>query len=91
MVLLAVCDANYRFIYINIGSYGKASDSAIYKNSDLYQKMQQNTLNIPNDIPVSANGDPLPFVFVGDEAFSLSTHMLRPYGGKNLTHKKENI
>jgi len=57
MVLLALCD--YRFTYVDIGSYGKASDSSIYKNSDLYQKIQQKTLNIPSDKPVSANGDPL--------------------------------
>ncbi|XP_063586006.1 uncharacterized protein LOC134763464 [Penaeus indicus] len=89
MVLLAVCDANYRFTFIDVGSYGKVSDSSIYKNSNLYKKMQQNTLNIPSDKPVSTNGDPLPFVFVGDEAFGLSTHMLRPYVGKNLQHKKK--
>lgn len=78
MLFLAVCDANYRFTFIDVGSYGKASDSSIYKNSNLYKKMQQNTLNFPSDKPVSTNGDPLPFVFVGDEAFGLSTHMLRP-------------
>lgn len=89
MVLLALCDTNYRFTYVDIGSYGKASDSSIYKSSDLYQKMQQNTLSIPSDKPVSANGDPLPFIFIGDEAFGLSTHMLRPYGGKNLPDKKK--
>ncbi|XP_064108616.1 uncharacterized protein LOC135216990 [Macrobrachium nipponense] len=89
MVVLAVCDANYRFTFIDVDSYGKASDSSIYKNSNLYQKMQQDTLNIPSDKPVSTNGDPLPFVFVGDEAFGLSTHMLCPYGGKNLQHKKK--
>lgn len=89
MVLLAVCDSNYRFTFVDIGSYGKASDSSIYKHSVLFQKMNENTLNIPNDRPVSIAGDPLPFTFIGDEAFGLSTHMQRPYGGKNLSQKKK--
>lgn len=29
-----------------------------------------------------------PHIIVGDEAFGLSHHVLRPYGGKNLTKKK---
>ena len=40
-------DANYRFIYVDIGSYGKASDSAMYTNSSLYRALQNQTLNIP--------------------------------------------
>lgn len=89
MVLLAVCDSNYRFIFIDVGSFGKASDSSIYKNSLLFKKMQDNTLNIPDARPVSPNGDPLPFVLVGDEAFPLSTHMMRPYGGKYLSEMRK--
>ena len=89
MVLLAACDANYRFTFLDVGSYGKASSPSIYKNSDLYKKMKQNSLKIPDDYPVSANGEPLPLVFVGEEGLGLSTHLLRPYGGKNLQHKKK--
>ena len=40
MVMLAVCDANNRFTFMDVGSYGKTSDSSIYKNSNLYKKMQ---------------------------------------------------
>nr|CAI5820534.1 unnamed protein product [Callosobruchus analis] len=31
---------------------------------------------------------PLPFAFVGDEAFGLSPHLLRPYSGKQLASHK---
>ena len=47
IVLLAVVDAYYRFIFLDIGSYGKASDYAIYTNSSLYWALQNKTLNIP--------------------------------------------
>lgn len=89
MVLLAVCDSNYRFTFVDIVSHGKASDSSVYTNSVLFQKMKENTLSIPNDRPVSIDGDPLPFTFIGDETFGLSTHILRPYSDKNLSQKKK--
>lgn len=89
IVLLAVCDSNYRFIYIDTGSYGKASDSSVFKNSELLKKIKENTLNIPKSKPLSTGGDNLSFTFIGDEAFGLSTYMLRPYGGKNLSQQKK--
>lgn len=89
IVLLAVCDSNYRFTYIDTGSYGKASDSSVFKNSTLLKKIKDNTLNIPKSKPLSTGGDSVPFTFIGDEAFGLSTYMQRPYGGKNLTQQKK--
>lgn len=32
IVLLAICDSNYNFTYVDVGSYGKSADSQIYKN-----------------------------------------------------------
>lgn len=85
IVLLAIVDSNYRFTYIHVGSFGKDSDSTIFKNSSLWNKLQNNSLNIPspNFIP-SINYIPIPYAFVGDEAFGLSTNVLRPYAGKYL-------
>lgn len=51
--------------------------------------MTENTLNIPKAKPLLSDGDPFPFTFVGDEAFGLSINMLRPYGGRNLSHQKK--
>lgn len=88
-VLLAMCDANYCFISIDIGSYGKSNDSTIFKNSALYKKLLDKTLNIPEPKPLSpVRPQPLPYVIVGDEAFSLSENIMRPYCGKNLTQTK---
>lgn len=76
--------------FTDIGSYGKVSDSSIYKNSVLLKKMQENTFKISDDRPVSVNGKSLPFVFIGDEAFLLPTHILR-HRGKNLSQVKKTL
>ena len=89
-VLLAVCDADYTFTYIDVGSYGRSNDSSIFKQTPLYKRMVDNTLHIPAPTHIRRTVDSItPFVFVGDEAFGLSENILRPYGGKNLSEKKK--
>lgn len=89
VVLLAVADSNYQFLYVDIGSYGKNSDSSIFQSSDFNRGLVNNTLNIPRGKQLPGTGGPsMPYVFVGDEAFGLSQNILRPYAGKFLSHKK---
>jgi len=54
--LLAIADANYKFIYVDVGSYGKDSDSTIFKNSALWENLKKNNLNIPASTTVPGTG-----------------------------------
>jgi len=49
IVLLTLVDANYRFIAVDIGSYGRQSDGRTLKNSILGQKLEKNELDFPDD------------------------------------------
>ena len=48
-VLLAVCDAKYKFIFIDVGQYGSTNDSTILKNSELGRCLKSYSLNIPSE------------------------------------------
>ncbi|XP_049954717.1 uncharacterized protein LOC126470753 [Schistocerca serialis cubense] len=89
-ILLAVVDTDYCFTVIDVGSYGANGDSNVFKKSNFYQKLKSNQLNIPDPqkLPHDEEGEPQPFNFVGDEAFALSRHILRPYSKKNLIMKQ---
>lgn len=89
IVLMAVADSDYRFIYVHIGSYGKDCDSNIFKISSLWASLKRNKLEIPEEkcLPGSINPQ-LPYFFLGDEAFGLDKHLIRPYSGHNLTQNK---
>lgn len=89
IVLLAMCDSNYCFTYIDVGAYGKFSDSNIFNSGKFWQKIQSKSLSIPDDAPPEGYDKTLPFVFVGDEAFPLSQNLMRPYARKNLNYKKK--
>nr|CAH7762568.1 unnamed protein product [Callosobruchus chinensis] len=69
VVLLAVVDSEYRFIAVDVGAYGRDSDSNIFNNWNFGKKLTQNRLNMPETKPLpNTNDTPLPFVFLGDEA-----------------------
>lgn len=85
IVLLALVDSSYRFIFVDIGAYGKENDSTVFQNSKLYDLIMKHKLPIPAPKPLPGNQNATPFVFVGDEAFSISNNVMRPYSGKHLS------
>ena len=91
VVLMALVDANYKFIYINVGAYGRNSDGGIFSNSDLGKALANNDLHLPEDcvLPQAVNLGPLPYVTVGDEAFPLQKHLMRPFPGKQCSEDKQ--
>ena len=97
VVLLALVKHNYQFLYVNVGCQGRLSDGGVFKNTDLYHGIMSNTLSLPKPRPLPKTGDPswdeddyqnLPFLIVGDDAFQLSSHMIKPYSGRTLTNEK---
>ena len=72
LLLFAICDEDYKFISTDVGAYGKCNDSSIFKESAIYEKLVKKELKIPDKCPISITNDtPMPYVFVGDEAFPL--------------------
>jgi len=84
VVLLALVDAQYNFIAVDIGSYGKNSDGGILAHSKFGKALDEGKLNIPDDTELPGTTNKAPFVIVGDEGFPLKRNLLRPFPGKQL-------
>ena len=71
---------------MDVGDAGRHSDGGVFSNSEFGKALDSDMLGIPNPrLLPNTTQSPLPFVFVGDEAFPLKMNMLRPYPGKNLS------
>ena len=84
VILLAFVNADYKFIFIDVGCNGRISDGGVFRNSPLSKVLSENTLDIPN----TRNFEPgreLPYVIVADDAFPLKNHIMKPYALCNLT------
>jgi hypothetical protein len=87
ILLLALVDANYCFIAVDVAAVGKSSDSTVFKKSNIGRKLESNKLGTPGSRSLrnDDSGKCMSFVIVGDEAFALSEHVLRPYPNRNLS------
>ena len=82
IVLMAVVDAQYNFVVVDIGAYGRQSGGNVFANSLFGKKPKNLQLPLPAEEPLTATSEPqLPYVFVGDEAFPLLFIVMRPYTG----------
>lgn len=89
IVLMAVCDANYRFTFVDIGAYGSKADPTVFQKSSLWKNIQDEAIEFPKSEPLPGSESPnVPYFFLGDEAFPLSTKLMRPFGGHNLSVEK---
>ena len=71
LVLMTLVDANYKFIYVDIGEYGSNSDGSTFKNSSFEQAFLEGQLGIPPPkiLPNFPEGGTVPYCIVADEAF----------------------
>ena len=90
IVLMAGADANYKFIFVDIGVKGRFSDGFIFRNSNFGKKLYANELNIPQPSPLFEGGQDMPFVFVADAAFGLHKNLMRPYPGSSTSSNMDN-
>ena len=67
--------------------FGNRGTISAFAHRHIGRKLESNLLGIPGSrpLPNDENGKCMSFVVVGDEAFALSEHVLRPYPNRNLS------
>ncbi|VEN61995.1 unnamed protein product [Callosobruchus maculatus] len=88
--LLALRDANYKFIIVNVGSYGKVSDAGVFENSPLRKAIESGSIVLPEETNLPGSNITAPYVFLGDEAFPLTDYLMRPFPRAQLQDGEEN-
>ena len=88
IVLMALVDADYRFIWADVGGAGSASDAQVYNDSELKECAEDGTLGFPDPEPLSHDNQDVPYYFIGDDAFALRQTMMKPFGLRRLTDEE---
>lgn len=79
IVLMAICDANSEFLYVDVGANGRISDGGVWDNSPMSNRIANGTAGLPPDKILPGSERLLPFVFVADDAFPLQRHIMKPF------------
>ncbi|XP_062550278.1 uncharacterized protein LOC134215035 [Armigeres subalbatus] len=91
IVLMAICDAQYNFLAVDIGAYGGNSDGSVFASSEFGKLLLSGTLGLPPPSKLPHSTIECPHFIVGDAAFPLKPSLMRPFPGKNLTEVQRNF
>ncbi|XP_022169591.1 protein ALP1-like [Myzus persicae] len=91
IVLFAVVDANYNFIYVNVGCQGRISDGGVFANTTFKHFLENQKLNLPEDMCLPGREKCIPHTFVADDAFPLKKNIMKPYPGTQEKGSKKRI
>ena len=88
IVLMALVDADYKFIWVEVGSNGASSDGQIFNDSDLKECLLDGSLGIPADDKLPGDDQFTPYYFIGDDAFPINTWFMKPFSIRNMTREQ---
>jgi len=88
IILMALVDARYRFMWVEIGANGACSDAQIFNSSHLKRCIEDGSIGFPPAENLPGDDQPMPFFLIGDDAFALRTTMMKPYSKRGMTHKE---
>lgn len=92
IVLIGVVDANYKFIFADVGCQGRISDGGVFKNTIIYKKLENRTLDLPSPKPIQIPYCvDVPYMLLGDKAFSLNEYTMKPFDGNPASGSPERI
>ena len=88
IVLLAIVDADYKFIFADVGCNGRISNGGVLKNCSLYQALEDKALKIPRETLLPGTDQCFPHVIVADDAFPLKVYIMKLYSQNTLKQEK---
>ena len=88
LVLLALVNADYKFLWVNAGTSGSSTDAQIFNRSKLKRRIENGTLGLPSPEPLGPGGQDLHYFLLGDDAFAQMPWLVKPAIRRQLTREE---
>ena len=88
IILLALVDADYKFLWVDVGANGSASDAQLFNSCELKEAIERGDINFPDPNPLPIDDQDMPYFLVGDDAFALRTWTMKPFSKRNLSREE---
>ena len=85
---MAVAGSSSECLYADAGTNGRVSDGGVWNKCGLSKALENQELFIQNPRCVPGGLQRIPFVLIGDHAFALESHMMKPYPQQSLTTER---
>ncbi|XP_068237165.1 putative nuclease HARBI1 [Palaemon carinicauda] len=83
IVLRAVADTTYKFLYVDVWAKGGALDGGTWSNCSLHYAVEENRAGVPQPEQLPNDDHPMPYHLVGDDAFALQTWMMKIFSQRS--------
>jgi hypothetical protein len=85
IALQGVADPEIRFIFIDIGAWGKQSDGGMFSASNLYNLFEDSKSTLPKPASFDGSGTEMSFIILCDVACPLKTYLMKLFARKVLS------
>lgn len=90
IVLLALVDAQCKFMYTDVGANGSCSDAGVFEACHLRHAMENFSAGLPEREPLPGDNHPVPYFIVGDNAFPMRQWLQKPHPHRGMTEAERN-
>ena len=88
IVMLALVDGQYKVRWADAGTDGSCSDGQIFNASQLKRRIEDGRIGFPDPATITQGGPDVPYFILEDDAFTLKTWLMKPYGRRMLTREE---
>ena len=86
VILLALVDPKYRFIWASVCAPGNTHDSTLFQSTSLWEKITAGSI-LPQ-LVLEIEDQAIPPLILGDGAFPVRTWIIKPYGDAIVNEQK---
>ena len=87
IILMTIAGPDYECLYADVGSNGRVNDSGIWDKCALLQRILNRAVELPAD-GMLQNGENVPYVFLGDDAFAIKEFLMKPFPQQGLNEER---
>ena len=84
---MAVVDAGYKFMYVDVGAECGASDGGTWNSCILHEALEDNRAGLLVPAPLPNDDKSVPYNFVADVAFALRTWPMKTLSYRSQIHR----
>lgn len=88
VVLMGLVNANYKFLFADVGSEGAVADGGVWRNCRLQKDIGSGKVKFPDDLQLRGTSTYVNAHIIGDDAFPLSKTLMKPYAKRDLTDQE---